>query len=164
MGKNINESIEKLDKQIEKLSSNKYDDNLPKMSKKELSRKVKLAKLDEEIERNKKKNKSIKSSDSVTTKTINLEDVKKEINDSKNKTITKLSVSNTKPIKKTSKIVSKASKLKEDLKVETINKKELINEVLDNQTEVDKLIKLLTKVFTILISLLVILFMIVCFI
>ena len=168
MGKNTNSSIEKLDKQIEKLTKGEYDDSkTPSISKKELSRKIKLAKIDEEMKKN--KNKKVKTSSSVTTKTIKLDEIKEQVNKTKakpvKKTTKKTSSDKTKKsVKITKKVASKLDELKESYKVESLNKKELINEVLDNQSEVDKLIKLLTKVFTILISLLVILFLIVCFI
>ena len=152
MNKKENNSIEKLDMQIEKLSSNEYDNtNTPLLDRSELDRKIKLEKLDEEIESKKKKNNS-NGDDHFTTKTIQFDKVSFDegiISDEKFET---------KEVKKINKV-----KIDDRVKDKISSSKEVINEVLDNQEEADKLIKLLANVFAVLITIVIIFFMFIIF-
>lgn len=111
--------------------------------------------LNNEIDTTNKGVKPIKKQETVRFTKTTKKSPKKTVNmDEKTKVI------NIKQIQTNKKI--KPMEKREKLKKEYLDKKEKVNEILDNETEVDKLIKFLTKLFVVLVSIMVIIFILIC--
>lgn len=111
--------------------------------------------LNNEIDTTNKGVKPIKKQETVRFTKTTKKSPKKTVNmDEKTKVI------NIKQIQTNKKI--KPMEKREKLKKEYLDKKEKVNEILDNETEVDKLIKFLTKLFAVLVSIMVIIFILIC--
>ena len=111
--------------------------------------------LNNEIDTTNKGVKPIKKQETVRFTKTTKKSSKKTVNmDEKTKVI------NIKQIQTNKKI--KPMEKREKLKKEYLEKKEKVNEILDNETEVDKLIKFLTKLFVVLVSIMVIIFILIC--
>ena len=111
--------------------------------------------LNNEIDTTNKGVKPIKKQETVRLTKTTKKSPKKTVNmDEKTKVI------NIKQIQTNKKI--KPMEKREKLKKEYLDKKEKVNEILDNETEVDKLIKFLTKLFVVLVSIMVIIFILIC--
>lgn len=111
--------------------------------------------LNNEIDTTNKGVKPIKKQETVRlTKTTKKSPKKTVSMDEKTKVINLDQIQENKKIKPMEK--------REKLKKEYLDKKEKVNEILDNETEVDKLIKFLTKLFVVLVSIMVIIFILIC--
>lgn len=141
-------SIDKLDAQIKKLKKND-DTNTPFLNRRELDEKMKLDKL------KKKEKDKIKTSTKTKTKTLKLDEIKKALEKDNKKTNAKKSINGDKKSKRFSKTLIKNNYL---------DKKSKVNEVLDDEKEVDKIIRFLTKFFIIFLVVFVIIFIFICII
>lgn len=152
-----NKSVAKLDNQIKKLVNNqsKEDDKTPILNKKELNRKIKLEKLDKEIEQNRKK-KGIKNSSNENTSIIDMDEISKKYELEKEDELRKI-YSENKPIVKIKRNY-RNSKLKKNYQ----NKKNQISEALDDQYKVDKIVKLLSYIFFALLTIFIIAIGLIC--
>lgn len=111
--------------------------------------------LNNEIDTTNKGVKPIKKQEVVKLAKTTKKSPKKNVNmDEKTKVINLHQIQENKKIKPKEKC--------EKLKKEYLDKKEKVNEILDNETEVDKLIKFLTKLFVVLVSIMVIIFILIC--
>lgn len=111
--------------------------------------------LNNEIDTTNKGVKPIKKQETVRLTKTTKKSPKKTVNmDEKTKVINLHQIQKNKKIKPKEKC--------EKLKKEYLDKKEKVNEILDNETEVDKLIKFLTKLFVVLVSIMVIIFILIC--
>lgn len=111
--------------------------------------------LNNEIDTTNKGVKPIKKQETVRFTKTTKKSPKKTVNmDEKTKVINIEQIQTNKKIKPMEK--------REKLKKEYLDKKEKVNEILDNETEVDKLIKFLTKLFVVLVSIMVIIFILIC--
>lgn len=111
--------------------------------------------LNNEIDTTNKGVKPIKKQETVRLTKTTKKSPKKTVNmDEKTKVINIEQIQTNKKIKSMEK--------REKLKKEYLDKKEKVNEILDNETEVDKLIKFLTKLFVVLVSIMVIIFILIC--
>ena len=153
MSNQKNSSIEKIDEQIKKLTTNNdgSEEKTPKLNKKEFIRKIKLQQLDDEIEQNKKK-KVNKNTTNNLEKTI----VMNKIDD-------KLEKQKEQELKKTYNDQANISKNNKYKKIKIL-KKEEINQILENEDKVDKIIKKLLFIFMCLLGMISILFIIICII
>lgn len=156
MSNQKNSSIEKIDEQIKKLTINNdgFEEETPKLNKKEFIQKIKLQQLDDEIEQNKKK-KISQNKTKPLEKTIVMNKIDDKLEKQKEQELRKLY--------KDKKIISKKNK-KKNPKKSMISKKEEINRILDNQDKVNHMIKKLTYTFLGLLSFLIIIFIIICLI
>lgn len=156
MGRSSKNSIDKLDEQIKKMTSDEFDDEkTPLLNRKDLNKKI-------------KEEKEVKKTNNYKTKTLKLDEIKKALDEdnTKAKKVTKTTPKKKESSSKKNKRLSKTiirNKYK-DTKNRFNDGKNKVDKVLDDEKEVDKLIKFLTKFFTIFLIIFIVIFILICII
>lgn len=162
MARSTNASIDKINRQIKVLKESEEKESVPRLSKKDIDRKIKLEKIDHAIEENKKRKTrspqtSKKSKTVVEDKTMVFTGIKE-----KEKELKKLYEEKPKQIKKVDLKKKNTKSDKSKYSKEKMQKvKEQVDEVLDDSFKVNRILYILGTVF---VGLLLFVFILVIFI